>query len=76
MAPWRLMLRLTNARFIVGHALGNDGMLFRGELLTDCDEDRAKDEALALADYWSGIDEEDQADPWHGVPDETDYPDW
>ena len=66
-----------NKRFIVGYALGNDGMLFRGELLTDCDEDRAKHEALSLADYWSGIDAEDEADPWHGEPDETsDYPDW
>ena len=27
-----LMFRLTNGRFIVGYALGDDGMLFRGEL--------------------------------------------
>ena len=33
-----LMFRLTHGRFIVGYALGDDGMLFRGELLTDCDE--------------------------------------
>ena len=34
-------------------------------------------EALALAEYWSQIDAEDEADPWHGEPDErADYPDW
>src|SRR3954453_14687546 len=33
-----LIFRLTHGRFIVGYALGDDGMLFRGELLTDCDE--------------------------------------
>ena len=71
-----LMFRLTHGRFIVGYALGDDGMLFRGELLTDCDEDRAKHEAVSLAEYWSGIDAEDEADPWHGVPDETNDPDW
>jgi hypothetical protein len=71
-----LMFRLTHERFIVGYALGEDGMLFRGELLPDCDENRARNEALELADYWSGIDVEDEADPWHGEPDESDYPDW
>lgn len=54
-----LMFRLTNCRFIVGYALGDDGMLFRGELLTDCSVDRAKHEAVSLAEYWSGIDTED-----------------
>lgn len=34
-----LMFRLTNDRYIVGYALGECGMLFRGELLTNCDED-------------------------------------
>jgi hypothetical protein len=74
-----LVFRLTRRRFIVGHALGDDRMLFRGELLTDCDFDRARYEAFTLADYWSGIDTEDEADPWHGEPgepDEGDYPDW
>ena len=70
-----LMFRLTHGRFVVGYALGDDGMLFRGELLTDCDEDRARHEALDLAEYWSEIDAEDEADPWHGEPDEGDYPD-
>ena len=30
-----IVFRITNGRFIVGYALGDDGMLFRGELLTD-----------------------------------------
>jgi len=71
-----LMFCLTHGRFIVGYALGDDGMLFRGELLTDCDDDRARHEALELAGYWSGIDVEDEADPWHGEPDESDCPVW
>ncbi len=72
-----IMFRLTNSRYIVGYALGDDGMLFRGELLKDCDDQRARDEAIALADYWSEIDAEDEADPWHGEPsepDDGDYP--
>ena len=52
------------------------GMLFRGELLTDCDDDRARQEAIDLAAYWAEIDAEDEADPWHGEPDESGYPDW
>jgi hypothetical protein len=61
-----MMFRLTNNRFLIGYALGDDGMLFRGELITDCDEDQARHEALDLAECWSEIDEEDRADPWHG----------
>ena len=67
-----IMFRLTNLRFLVGFALGDDGMLFRGELLTDCDGDHARRQAIELAEYWSAIDAEDEADPWHGEPDETD----
>ena len=72
-----LIFRLTQVRFIVGYALSDDGMLFRGELLTDCDEDRARHKALEVAEHWSGIDAEDEADPWHGEPgepDDGDYP--
>ena len=58
-----LVFRLTHRRLIVGYALGDEGMLFRGELLTDCDSDRARHEALTLADHWSGIDTEDELDP-------------
>jgi hypothetical protein len=70
------VLPLTNSRFIVGYALGENGMLFRGELLIDCDDKRAQHEAVALAEYWSEIDAEDEADPWHGEPDDSDCPDW
>ncbi len=66
-----LVLRLTNGRFIVGYSLGDDGMLFRGELIIGCDDERARHEAVELAEYWNGIDEEDQADTWHGEPDES-----
>ena len=72
-----LMFRLPHGRFVVGYALSDDGMLFRGELLTDCDEDRARHEALEVAEHWSQIDAEDEADPWHGEPgepDDGDYP--
>ena len=71
-----LMFRLTNRRYVVNYALGDDGMLFRGELLTECSDERAKHEALELAEYWSQIDAEDEADPWHGEPDESDCPVW
>jgi hypothetical protein len=71
-----LMFRLTNNRFLIGYALGGDGMLFRGELITVCDDKRARHEALALAGYWAEIDAEDEADPWHGEPDENQSPDW
>jgi hypothetical protein len=67
-----VVFRLTNNRFVVGYALGNDGMLFRGELLINADEDQARHEALDLAEYWSEIDAEDDADPWHGEPVEPD----
>jgi hypothetical protein len=71
-----LMFRLTHGRYIVGYALGDDGMLFRGELLTGCDDHRARQEALNVAGYWAEIDAEDQADPWHGEPDESEFPAW
>jgi hypothetical protein len=66
-----LMFRLPHGRYIVGYALGDDGMLFRGELLVGCDEQRARREALALADYWAEIDAEDEDDPWHSEFDES-----
>ena len=67
-----LWFRLTHGRYIVGYALGDEGMLFRGELLADCDDERARREAVSLAEYWAGIDAEDEADPWHGEPGEPD----
>lgn len=53
-----LMFRLPKGRFIVGYSLG-DGMLFRGELLTDCDEEEARGHAIMISDCFSQFDAED-----------------
>jgi hypothetical protein len=55
-----LMFRLPRGRFIVGYALADNGMLFRGELLTDGDEDDARHMARQLADQFSELDAEDE----------------
>ncbi len=55
-----LMFRLPRGRFIVGYALGDSGMLFRGELLTDCDEDEARSMARDLSDRFAELDAEDE----------------
>ena len=73
-----VVFRRTRRRIIVGYALGDDGMLFRGELLTGCDEDVAHREALAFGEHWIEIDAVDEVDRWHDEPVEPDgdYPDW
>ena len=55
-----LMFRLPRGRYIVGYALGDDGMLFRGELLTNSDEDEARRHALMIADCFAQLDAEDE----------------
>ena len=55
-----LMFRLARGRFIVGYALGENGMLFRGELLTKCDEDEARRHALMIAECFAALDSEDE----------------
>ena len=55
-----LMFRLARGKFIVGYALGDDGMLFRGELLTDSDENEARRHALMISDCFSQLDAEDE----------------
>ncbi len=55
-----LIFRLPRSRFIVGYALGDDGMLFRGELLDNCSEDEASRHALRLSENWAEIDAEDE----------------
>jgi len=55
-----LMFRLPRGRFIVGYALADNGMLFRGELLTDCDEDEARRHALMVSDCFAQLDAEDE----------------
>lgn len=55
-----LMFRLTRGRFIVGYALAEDGMLFRGELVDNCTDDEARDTARQLADHFAELDAEDE----------------
>ena len=55
-----LMFRLPRGRFICGYALGDDGMLFRGELLSDCGEDDSRPVARRLSDRFSELDAEDE----------------
>ncbi len=57
-----LVFGLTNCRFIVGYALENDGMLFRGELVTDCSADFARREARQLAEYFGDLDADYEAE--------------
>jgi hypothetical protein len=55
-----LMFRLTEGRFIVGYALGERGMLFRGELLTGCTDDEARRTARQIAEQFSELDAQDE----------------
>jgi hypothetical protein len=54
-----LVFRLTRRRFVVGYALGDSGMLFRGELLTDATEDDARRAAVYIANMCAAFDDED-----------------
>ena len=56
-----LMFRLTRGRFIVGYALADNGMLFRGELVTDCTDEEARRAARRIAEHFSELDAEDEA---------------
>ena len=55
-----LMFRLPRGRYIVGYALGDDGMLFRGELLDNCTDQDARRHALMVAENWAEVDAEDE----------------
>jgi hypothetical protein len=55
-----LVFRLTNRRFIVGYALGNNGMLFRGELLTYADETDARRMARMISENFADLYAEDE----------------
>lgn len=55
-----LLFRLTNGRFIVGYALGEHGMLFRGELLDGYEIHEARRHARMLADCFAELDAEDE----------------
>jgi hypothetical protein len=56
-----LMFRLPHNRFIVGYALGDDEMLFRGELIDNCTDDDARRHALQPSENWAELDAEDEA---------------
>ena len=55
-----LMFRLTHGRFVIGYALGENGMLFRGELIDDCTADDARRQATYLAEIFGDLDVEDE----------------
>ncbi|QDS94210.1 hypothetical protein FF011L_29890 [Roseimaritima multifibrata] len=55
-----LLFRLTANRFIVGYALADDGMLFRGELIRHRDEDDARYHADQLSDHFAQLDADDE----------------
>ncbi|MHC2069740.1 hypothetical protein ACYFX5_19890 [Bremerella sp. T1] len=55
-----LMFRLTRGRFIIGYALGESGMLFRGELIDDYTDDDARRQAAHLAQFFGDLDAEDE----------------
>jgi hypothetical protein len=55
-----LMFRLPKGRFIVGYALGDDGMLFRGELVDRCSDEAARRRARKLSDDFAELDAEDE----------------
>lgn len=56
-----LLYRLTNGRFIVGYALADSGMLFRGELVTGRTDDEARRAAVFIANLCAAFDDEDAA---------------
>ncbi len=55
-----LMFRLPHGRYIIGYALGDDEMLFRGELIDDCTEDDARRQAAYLAEFFADLDAEEE----------------
>jgi hypothetical protein len=56
-----LLFRLTNGRFVVGYALGDSGMLFRGELVTGSTDDETRRAAVYTANMCAAFDDEDAA---------------
>jgi len=52
-----LVFRLPRGRFIVGYSLGDDGMLFRGELIDHCNEDEARRHCTMVANNWMELDQ-------------------
>lgn len=55
-----LMFRLPRGRFLVGYALAENGMIFRGELLQHIEEQDARRMALRVSDHFAELDSEDE----------------
>jgi hypothetical protein len=55
-----LLFRLPRGRFIVGYALGDNGMLFRGELLIDVTDEEARQTARQISERFAELDDEDK----------------
>lgn len=55
-----LTFRLPRGRFIIGYALGENGMLFRGEMISGGDESEARHHAMMIADCFASLDAEDE----------------
>jgi hypothetical protein len=53
-----LLFRLTHGRFVVGYALGDGGMLFRGELVTGTTDAAARRAAVHVANVFAAFDDE------------------
>lgn len=54
-----IVWQLRKNRWIIGYALGEKGMLFRGELYTGEDVDEVHEAARNVASYWMAIDADD-----------------
>ncbi|HVX12173.1 MAG TPA: hypothetical protein VHC22_13410 [Pirellulales bacterium] len=59
-----ILFRLTKGRFVVGYCLGDEGMLFRGELLSDCTDEEARRSAIQISETFAELDAEDESADW------------
>jgi hypothetical protein len=55
-----LIFRLPRGRFIVGYALRDSGMLFRGELLVGVTDEEARQNACQISERFAELDDEDE----------------
>jgi hypothetical protein len=55
-----LMFRLPKGKFIIGYALGDNGMLFRGELIDGCSQEEARRHCVMVAENWLEVDQMDE----------------
>jgi len=56
-----LLFRLPRGRYIVGYVLGgDDGTLFRGELMDNCTDDEARRHCVMVSENWMEVDQMDE----------------